>query len=515
MSNTPKHGSYISLEELENLNNRIANEITTSSAFENLKPIVKNAINLNAYNYFFPDLVADPQNRLDSTVEVIKGLKDLGTAMKDTETASDDSGIPAAFTYFGQFIDHDITLEAASDIIANVNFELPFFDPIPPADLKDKLKNTRSGSFDLDSLYTNAPKDNGKLRIGNVSLVPVGQRPPNKIDGNDLPRKDDPKRTAEIGDPRNDENTIIAQLHVAFLKFHNAVMAKQGVDFLTAEKIVRQHYQWIVIHDFLKRICDPAIVNEILTNGNKIYNPTDENFFMPVEFSAAAYRFGHSMVRTNYNFNLFFNLNPEPPTLVPASLDLLFRFTGLSGDMNGEPTLPQNWIIEWENLLPFQTGKHSKARKIDTKLTVALQRLPGGVGVFQFLAKRNLLRGYLLSLPTGQALARRLLNEAEVLTPEQVLNNASAEERAALESAGLHIKTPLWYYVLAEAAIQTNGQHLGKLGSIIVAATIIGLIRRSENSILQEKNWQPTLGTDFNLEQLLLFTNLGPGQQEQ
>ena len=265
----------------------------------------------------------------------------------------------------------------------------------------------------------------------------------------------------------------------------------------------------IVIHDFLKRICDTDIVNDILQNGNKWFKPTDDDFFMPIEFSAAAYRFGHSMVRAKYNFNTNFKNERQ------ATLNQLFQFTGLSGDLAGLPTLPQNWIIEWDFFLPFETRRNDNARKIDTKLTFELQNLPQGpTPIFQFLAKLNLLRGYLLSLPTGQAVANLVVGSSNVLTSEQILANANEKEKEALLSANLHEKTPLWYYILAEAAIQSNGHKLGQLGSTIVAETLIGLIRRSEDSILSEANNTAEIDREFTLEKLILFADLGLGQTE-
>ena len=225
---------------------------------------------------------------------------------------------------------------------------------------------------------------------------------------------------------------------------------------------------------------------------------------MPVEFSAAAFRFGHSMVRKRYNFNEGHD---------DTSLALLFRFAGAKGDLGGMEALPKDWIIEWDRFLPFGNNSYNKARKIDTQLSSFLHGL-GGNGVFQVLAQTNLLRGYLLSLPTGQALARKVLGDEGVLTGEQILENASEAEKAALKSAGLHTRTPLWYYILAEASIQNKGMYLGKLGSTIVAETIIGLIRCSSNSILNEINWKPTLGDSFNLQELIRFIELGPGQAE-
>jgi hypothetical protein len=94
------------------------------------------------------------------------------------------------------------------------------------------------------------------------------------------PRSDDivHDRAALCGDPRNDENTIIAQLHLAFLKAHNALV-DQGLGFAEARRMLRQHYQHLVIHDFLRRVADPAVVDDILAHGNRWYNTAAEPFF--------------------------------------------------------------------------------------------------------------------------------------------------------------------------------------------------------------------------------------------
>ena len=119
---------------------------------------------------------------------------------------------------------------------------------------------------------------------------------------------------------------------------------------MKARRILRQHYQHIVIHDFLKRVCDPAIVDGILQNGNQVYDPPQGAFFLPLEYAVAAYRFGHTMVRDEYDFNL--NFNTTEPDAFPASLALLFTFTALSGELGRfTDTLPDNWIVQWENLV--------------------------------------------------------------------------------------------------------------------------------------------------------------------
>jgi hypothetical protein len=203
-----------------------------------------------------------------------------------------------------------------------------------------QLKNLRRPTLDLDSVYgdpdsppgAQPPRAGKKMLIGQVtrltdSFVEVRTRPNLRVrlkgDDNDLPRE--PRshtrsldRAARIGDPRNDENLIVAQLHVAFLKAHNALV-DQGHTFAQAQRLLRQHYQHIVIHDFLRRVAKPAIVDRILQDGNRWYDPPPGQFFLPLEFTVAAYRFGHSMVRENYDFNLNFNHKD------PADLFFLLR----------------------------------------------------------------------------------------------------------------------------------------------------------------------------------------------
>ena len=64
----------------------------------------------------------------------------------------------------------------------------------------------------------------------------------------------------------------------------------KGNDFAKAQRLLRQHYQHLVIHDFLKCVTDPAIVDRILRDGNKVYDAMADPFFLPLEFTVAAFR---------------------------------------------------------------------------------------------------------------------------------------------------------------------------------------------------------------------------------
>jgi hypothetical protein len=537
------HGVNFTPEDARNARKAVDDRIAdVSLGFAMVKPV-----DLRRFDFLFLRLQDDPDNLLPESQDTVKALEALGKAMveegevgspndpdKDT---SRDADFSAAFTYFGQFVDHDITLDAdatpGTPPPAVENLE-----PLPLEDIREQTKNLRTGVLELDSVYGDpAPKDPDdprKMLIGKVSTLqnnknkPFRRPPetgPKKADENDLPREprnDDfiHDRAALIGDPRNDENTIIAQLHVAFLRAHNRLVDEAAPPnrFKKAKRRLGRHYQYIVLHDFLKKIADPVIVDDTIER-NRVYDPDKDEFFMPLEFAVAAYRFGHSMVRAAYDFNLNFNRSDDPNTS-PATLDLLFVFTALSGqfaeEFGAEPTetLPENWIIEWENFFDSQGNAGlSKARKIDTQLAKPLTRLQSISGepeadLAAMLAVRNLLRGYLLRIPTGQAVAHALrkklkgVRDIPVLSPEQLEKNAEKvnDEQAQVLKRKLpgntkfSERTPLWYYILAEAAILRKGRRLGPVGSTIVAEVLVGLVRRSPDSILDpETNWQPNL----------------------
>ena len=305
-------------------------------------------VDVHDFDFMFLGLHDNANNLLPVSAETVRQLKRLGRTMEDADDlgAAHDSPIPAIYTYFGQFIDHDITLEAQTGALGTSVAQLVAAEMKPQALAEVReLKNVRSATLDLDSLYgAPAPADPNnaaKMKIGRVSDTgstdfPL-KKPKGKTKDNDLPRQqrddNDPlaDRAALIGDPRNDENTIISQLQLAFLKAHNALV-DEGRTRTQARRVLRQHYQHIVINDYLKRVADPAIVNKIIKDGNQWFNALGEPFFMPLEFAVAAFRFGHTMVRGLYDFNLNFNTSGQDGTF-PADVNLLFTFTALSGNL--------------------------------------------------------------------------------------------------------------------------------------------------------------------------------------
>lgn len=470
-------------------------------------------------------------------------LDELAAVMRDNapQDPAGDADTPAGFTYFGQFVDHDITGDKSAGF--------------PEIDDAATIVQSRSPSLDLDSLYgmgpvlqpelydPSFPPDRARFAIGRTSAVPgplgIGLPDAPTLLPQDLPRM--PDRSAVIGDPRNDENLIVAQTHLAMLRFHNAVSnAIPGPDvppaagccysrpdggdtlFHRAQKLVRYHYQWIVLHDFLPRIIDEAVLQDVLDNGRAFYLFEEEDGpYMPVEFSVCAYRYGHSQIRERYDWNRTFN-NDGPPALTDASFQLLFGFTGGGGfPAPGPPnfTLPSNWIIDWRRFYDFGRSELvNHTRKLDTRISPKMHDLPMPSVVSQTpvsLPGRNLRRGSRIGLPTGQDVAAAM--GVAALDPDQL---ASGPQGAVVHQFDFDAKTPLWYYVLKEAEIG-GGQRLGAVGSRILAEVFVGMLQGSPYSYLSEDpGWTPTLGPtpgSFAMTDLIRFAGdinvLGPGPE--
>jgi hypothetical protein len=442
--------------------------------------------------------------------EVLVALADRMLEFGDSDARA--STVPPGYTYLGQFIIHDLSREGA----------LPPIGPLDPA----TVENLREPRLDLDSLYGGGPdlasafyqKDGVRMRVG-FSDWAYGEdlyRPPSA--------PGQPRR-ALIGDPRNDENLIVAQLHLAFIKFHNRVVdvieSQEGKGlaprelFWLAAASVRRHYQWMVVHDFLRRMVGEDAVQEALRAGDRLFAPSRPPF-IPVEFSVGAFRFGHSMVRSDYMLQRYFRwpfLSPDP------------RQQDLRG-MRERP--PGTLITHWED---FFTLDAQPARKIDVLVTAALGAVPAELAGGRpgdpplSMPLADLRKGARYGLPSGQAAARALhVPQDQMLKPEDFSELMAPGVPGAV--AELAAKTPLSYYCLKEAEHFRDGSGLGPVGGRIVASVLIGLLRSDPESYVSAgPGWRPEArfgaqpstdrhgrsGVTFGMPELLAFATSADG----
>jgi Animal haem peroxidase len=463
----------------------------------------------------------------------VTNLKKLGDAMsaafdppsdgKDPE----ESGIPALYTYLGQFIDHDITFDPASSLQQQN-------DP-------DALTDYRTPALDLDNVYGRGPDDQpylytapptGSSSVASHFLLgkPIQG---GTVAATDLPRNGAEPARALIGDPRNDENSIVSQLHGLFLRFHNR-KAEENPDlsFEVIQQLMRFHYQYLVLHDFLPRIVHSSVLSELKSGRDydrkklKFFHWRHEPF-MPVEFSVAAYRLGHSMVRPGYRLN---DATLLPICAVPP---------GFPDGLVGFQAMDSARGIDWGRFIDIDTRKYDgsdadKAKRlqfayrIDTSLVNPLSALPPSVAINpSALAQRNLLRGWRLGLPSGQRVARAMGIEPikdENIKIGQAVDVPDSPLLGIVDpKLGLgdvfKDNCPLWTYILAEAMhhkesvkvpvqedISINTPKLGPVGGRIVAEVLLGMMFGDQNSLLNlDPKWQPASGPDFRLKDFVKY----------
>lgn len=412
----------------------------------------------------------------------------------------DNPAVTAGVTFFGQFIDHDLTLDLRS----------PFSQTSDPA----ATRNFRTAAFDLDSVYGDGPEaspelydtSDGDIKF-RVARIP-GAESQSRLRASrfDVPRDRD--AVAIIADSRNDEHVILSQLHLAMLRLHNVVVDRLRAThefsrrpparlFEASQRLVRWHYQWIVVNEFLPIIIGQERVADLLRRRENLYQQRLRSEGhgrdrrtprIPIEFSVAAYRFGHSQVRPSYRLN--FGPDGGQPFFALVFDDALNPADNDPNDLRGGRRAPRRFV-DWQTFFDFGDGNVRPNKRIDSKLSSVLMQLPGARlpepglpsdGV-QSLASRNLVRHVNFGLPSGQAVAQAL--GLPSLTPEQL---------APFRPFGMDRSTPLWIYILKEAEVLEQGRRLGPVGSELVGQVFVGLLRNDASSYLaDEPGWRPTL----------------------
>ncbi|MBS3847968.1 hypothetical protein KD146_04570 [Devosia sp. BSSL-BM10] len=435
------------------------------------------------FGRMFPDLKPwKPELAAETATALEQHMLDFANAkMTAADNEDTDSTLPAGYTYFGQFVDHDITLDVTPLSDAEV-------DP-------NRLHNFRTPRLDLDNVYGLGPDAQPylyenvagriKLRVGSIG---------NRFrDLARLSRAEGESQTALIGDHRNDENAVVAQVQLAFIMAHNSLadaafdLGLQGMaGFQAARNTLKWLYQWVVWNDYIARICQAEVHETALRHhpdavGEAAWEAGYKHVFdwrntpyMPLEFSVAAYRFGHSLVRDRYQTNVLHGFGSFIPIFAPNGATLM-GFRALEADR----------VVQWDWFLPMTSSSNpfpQMTRKFDPRLAQALTHLPedperpgDSAKILNVLAARNLVRGVRMELPAGTAVAKAL-NVAPI--------SLSDTEPDAL-----------WYYVLREAELD-GGNCLGKVGSIIVAATFAGLLKGDPLSYFNiEPGWTPAKDT--------------------
>jgi hypothetical protein len=392
-----------------------------------------------------------------------------------------DSGIPAGYTYLGQFVFHDISRLKT--------------DP----SAQHAPRNLRSAALDLDSLF--GVGDAGDTSDRQACPMALGRTTPSGLPL-DLPRTHEGRPL--VPDPRSDDLLPLAQMHMAVIRFHNAILATVG-DAAKARRMCLLHFQSIVLHDYLPRVIDPGVCEDVCRHGRAVIWTAEERragrpFLLPLEFAAAAGRFGHSMVRSGYrdwnHRNAF------------VRVDGFWHHTYNSSDWP-RPCLSDEWTTDWNRIFPTRrSGAVLMGSCIGTRLASPLGRMPAEVNPHADndgcepspnLAVRTLERGWRLSLASGQEVfaqvSQRLRARSRPPMHEMTEDELLAGETPACVRVmtrrpdgqpRLLDHTPLWFYLLKEAEIVAGGRSLGPLGSRIVMETLHAAIDAARPSILDE-----------------------------
>lgn len=455
----------------------------------------------------------------------VANLTKLGQAMSaDFDGPKDgkddeESGIPALYTYFGQFIDHDLTFDPASSL--------------QKQDDPDALTDFRTPAFDLDNVYGRGPDDQPYLYDGgNTFLLGSAIQGGSDPKATDLPRNNANPSRALIGDPRNDENAIVSQLQGLFLHFHNRTLADNPeLPFEDIQKLVRFHYQYVILNDFLPRIIDSSVLAALKSDGH--YDRSNLKFFhwknepfMPVEFSVAGYRLGHSMIRPGYRLNDNVLLPIFPVAAPPAPPP------GFPEGLTGFRAMNPAWGIDWGRFIDLDvrtydgSADENKKRlqfayRIDTSVVNPLSNLPPSVASNpSSLPARNLLRGFHMGLPSAQhvadAMGLKPLDDKDILIGKGVDQPAPGENPVSITTiSNVFTKNcPLWTYILAEAmkhqasvkipvkeGVTITTPRLGPVGGRIVAEVFLGLMFGDNHSLLSlAPTWKPEGNPNYALK---------------
>ena len=457
-------------------------------------------------------------------------LGELAVHMKvcDLPGSDDNTTIPAGYTYLAQMAAHDIVHNIAP---------LPRLGEISEYFARD----FRSERLIFDTMYGGGPSAtqlpysiNGRprnqrheLRLGRNPKSEAGLTGPRPVPMDDRPARDIGRVScphlsdrpgegvpdALIADPRNDDHLLISQLLALFHALHNIVSAKLAAGdggsatpnddfrtyrrFLEARKIVAIVWRKVIVNDLLKRLLEPG-VHAYYASAQTRY-PTDfidktDDGRVPVEFSHAAYRFGHVMIRFSYELN---DRRLNGAELETASIGEI-----LDRSSSRQPRrLPVacTWLVDWSRFFDMGDGqKLNFSRRITPVVHGSLagdSYFPNENGADGGLFYRDFIRGVdagirsvaslIAGLKPSERQRSRLLNDPNYREHEigLWLNPCGGHKFSTADQISLSQDPPLLFFILFEAAHEHNGERLGILGSTIIAEVFFAALKKTQATI--------------------------------
>jgi hypothetical protein len=442
----------------------------------------------------------DPPRHAEEWSQIVRGLAELVDAMEDDGSRPDgpDFAIDAGYTYFGQFVDHDITKDATA-LASAISLETSDSIRLEPG----QIVNNQTPRLDLGHVYGNGPFDpidkklyetgGVKLRVGDS--VPSTILPGAKKRSFDVAL--DENGQPLVADSRASENIILRQITAVFARLHNVAVdqwrseiKKPAELFDRARQQTLWQFQWLIANDYLPTVLDQSVYERVFVDQKpKLRWKT---FSIPIEFSVGAMRFGHSMVRDAYLIS----------NGTAIELGDLLR-VGLKPG-----ALDSKFEVDWGRMFSGAGpgGPATTAQPIDARISKGMYKIPMGTlklfnpGHVPAMVARDataseielrlplitLLRGVAMRLPSGQTVAEKFgvkkLSATEITDD---IDSRKTNRGAALKKAALVDSTPLWFYVLKESEVKQNGT-VGPTGSNIIAETLHAALRYDPTSYLNQ-----------------------------
>ncbi len=459
---------------------------------------------------FFTRFVPDAPYSIPSSLMSHIVLPHEGTAYtldkeeKDHPERFASPEIPAVFTFVGQFIDHDLTMNA-------VNLFEPQQDPVVPtppglAPVPNPIVDGASPLIDLDNVY--GPR--AKLAAPDYALYAGDKfRLVDHHHVHDLPRN--AQGMATIADNRNDENQLLLQVHLLVERMHNTFV-DGGSSFADARTQTIYNWQFMILNDYLPKIIQADTLQWVLEQvalpqyGSLKHKPCLDlatgklRVSMPHEF-AIGFRFGHSQLKRAYLLN---PAHPDGSLLFDNSLVGTGPGNTEFDDLRGGQTLRAKNHIDWPTF--FSSAAPVLSNRIDEKVTARVfdlpeSAIPDDIKYIGNLPHRNLIRSRQVGLCSGEALATFYGIPAvapEMIEPDSAKRDLYRQNETPAPGTAGTFQTPLWYYILREAELSNgsgsaNPSTLGPLGSRLVAEVIVGAIAYAEVSVLSDSGWTSTI----------------------